>query len=356
MARFLAWLLCCAACSGEIGGEAIVHDEPALSIVEAARVETRSGASAVAVASLEAPSLLVANPARFEVDILASDPEDPERWMLVGSAFAGRYAPNELVVARVADRTVVLVRLEDREVTLLAGVPGEPHRLRFPVSVYYGRGLLQDIDAADVDGDGDDELLVGGDRGLAVVELRDALDAHPEHPPSLTNTETLVDDTFDAKAVTAADLEGDGSLELVAAVAEQPRAHVYQAVSDGYELSEVELPEAAETLARTACRGRGATLGLGAGARRALGADADGYRLFAAMPARELVSAGARLAALDAGRIAIRGGCGAPLGELDLVARRVDDLALADTAPGEQLLALLGSDEVTLYKLLDDQR
>ncbi|HZO13460.1 MAG TPA: hypothetical protein VFB62_09375 [Polyangiaceae bacterium] len=326
-------LLCAPACTGNVGGD--TSPEVTLPIVEAGRWSPRLGSATVSLIDLGGPMLdiVVANPTRFEVDVFAAVEGE---WSLVASGFSGKNGANEIVGAHVGGRPVVLARSEN-EVTLLAGVLGEPHRLRFPVSVYSGRGVLHDIDAADVDGDGDDELLVVGQQGAAIVELIPALDAHPEQPPSRSETETLVEVGVDMNAIGAADIDDDGNFEIV--VATPDVARVYR----GEERLDIELDAPAEQVARVACSGRGGLLGLAGGERRQIAAASDGYRLVAAEPADRLASSDQHLATLVGIDLTIREPCGAALGSL--VVRDATDFAL-----GDELLVVLG-DELIVYEV-----
>jgi len=177
------------------------------------------GATAVAVVPGPDGSTLVtvANGPRGVLDVwVARAVEGP--WELFGSSFAGS-SPSQIVTGRVGGLDVLFV-LATNEVQMIEVDPVEPGRLSFPVRILHDDGNTS-IDAGDLDGDGDDELVAGGRGGIRVVgELAKALGAVPSHVPQLDRR------TLQGRLATGAVAVTDGAAEVASAAAAEPLARI----------------------------------------------------------------------------------------------------------------------------------
>jgi len=203
-------------------------------------VTTGGDATALAFAELvpaaaggeAVPDVIVASPKRGEVDVLTENGDG--NWREVGAFYAGGDA-QELAVGHVGGRGAVAVRDQGGSVALLAADTGMPHRLTFPIQVYRRVRNGQPVDdsppsraiaLADLDGDGTDELLAATPNGvLVIVGLADLLDTNPEHPPPANGFR--LDAGAQPNAIAAVDVDGDGRLDLVGLDAAEPTLRVY---------------------------------------------------------------------------------------------------------------------------------
>jgi hypothetical protein len=201
--------------------------------------------AAVALAPLggDVPDVLVAIPQTGQIEVLA----EQGGWRSMGQAFAGG-EPLELAAGQVGGRAVVLVRLEQMQVTCLLADETRAHWLTFPIRVWQS-GRLNGIAVADLDGDGDDELLAAHGEGLQVVrELARLAEADPESPPNLADAAL---DVEPLAAVTAADIDDDGAVDVVGLTAAGRLRRVDP--TGGVAPAEVPAPEGAARLVPSAC-------------------------------------------------------------------------------------------------------
>lgn len=166
-----------------VGGLGACGQEPD-AVERVAELTIDAGATAVAV--LPGPDgstiVTVANGARGVVDVLVA-PSIGGPWETTGSAFAGS-APTVLAPGRVAGVDVLFV-LTRAEVQMLEVDPAEPGRFAFPVRIRRDDGIST-LDAGDLDGDGDDEVVVGGSGGVEVIGgLARAIGIVPSQVPQL---------------------------------------------------------------------------------------------------------------------------------------------------------------------------
>jgi hypothetical protein len=287
-----------------------------------AELEVNPGATAVAVVPGAAGSTIVAvaNGPRGVLDVfVARAPAGP--WELFGSAFAGS-RPSVLVPGEVAGVGVLFV-LATSEVQMIEVDPVEPGRLSFPVPILRDGGKTT-IDAGDLDGDGDDELVAGGRGGIRFVGgLTAAIGVVPSRVPPLDRR------TLRGHHATAAVAVSDGSARVASAAFGEPLVRIEPtAEQDATEPESHPLPDVAAELVATDGGGFVALLD-------------DGRLLDIAGAGEPFAAEIARIAPADGGVIAARqngsiawGDASTGLADLGL---RFDEIPLL--AVGEGLLA-----------------
>ncbi len=257
-------------------------------VVSQGAVSTGGGAVTLAWASLDrgllAPpaslDVLVASPTRGEVDVLVES--DDGSWVNTGSFYAGGSAI-DLAVGHVGGRGAVAARDQGGSVSLLVADADMPHRLTFPIYIYRRLRNGQPVDdsppsralaLADLNGDGSDELLVATDWGVLTVEnLEQFIGANAEHPPPGSGQQ--LDDGHPPDGVAAVDVDGDGRLDVIALDRQTPALRIWMQADGGhFSHQTVPLPAAPSRVVASTCAGVSARVLLDDGRVYALGPDA----------------------------------------------------------------------------------
>jgi hypothetical protein len=301
-----------------------------------AALDTGGGSTAVAFAPLggSRDDVVALSPARGQVDVMV---RDPDGWRAFGSFYAGG-VPAEVVAAQIGGQPALLVRDDAGSVALLSSTA--PHRLDFPIQVWRRMRNGQPVDttppaeaiaAADLDEDGSDDLLVASALGVVVVRQIAALaGANPEHPPPANGWRL---DAGHPTAVGAADLDGDGQPDLLAADGDTLYTFVDH---DGvFSASHVRLPSAARAIVTPSCA---PLVVLDDGRLLRVGRDGSAPVLPELVPIARVATGGAALAVTSKSQIALYDAC-AKSG-----AAVLDGGGLAALAVTTGRLATLGSD------------
>jgi hypothetical protein len=217
-------------------------------------------------------------------------------WTSLGTAFAGDTKGTGVAAGEVAGRAFVAVTTEDGRVFVLPRSDDAPHKLDFPVRAY--ATPTRDVRAlavADVDADGDDDLVIAERDHLRIVDVVAVMDARPEAPPGIGKRLTTVATGSTPIAVAVADADEDGALDLVAIhEGALDRALVHAGVHFGDAEPpppvEVSLPGPARAVHASSCAGTAAWIELEDGRVVALGAGASLVSLETDLPAASRVS------------------------------------------------------------------
>lgn len=329
-------------------------------------VETGGGSRALAFVELGGPALDVAAISfdRGTVEVLTQEPNGT--WMNFGSFYAGG-AAEAITSGHVGDRGVVAIRDLNGSVALSGEVPGMPHRLDFPIQIYRRYINQKPVDQVppargialgDLDGDGNDELLVAGDLGALVVEnLAKLLDANPEKPPP--GNGFRYDGGPKPNAIAAIDMYGSGRLDLLLTDEQESLVRIYRNHGGRAQFEApiaVTLPAPGVQIVGVACPDWPAKIVLADGRVVAVSAKNEVRQVMGEVgPVRELVAAGEALAVNTGKTVAVYDACGRIGGPLGLEAAAHVSVAIAPAAQtvGQQHLAVLADDgnTVSLFKV-----
>lgn len=310
------------------------------------------------------PDIATVSHDRGTVDLVTHD----RSWQVFGSFYAGGVAV-DVTSGHLGKKGMVAVLDTDGSVALLFATDGMPHRLNFPIIAYRRVRNGQPVDStppargmalADLDGDGNDELVVGSDLGVAIVDnLAMFVTANPERPPPGNGFR------YDAGrvpgAVAAFDFDGDGKNDVLAADQSEATLRIYHNAGGPDKLAApatVDLPAPGQAIAATGCPEAPAVVLLADG--RLVRISKNGK---AATTASELTPI--TRAAAGAGQVAV--GSKAAASGIALYYACADSSQLVRTAAGDQIgvaitrgatdghqeLATLGGDgkTVSVYEL-----
>jgi hypothetical protein len=210
------------------------------------------------------------------------------------------------------------------------------------------------IALADLDGDGSDELIASTPDGvLIVVGLADVAMANPEHPPPANGFR--LDAGPQPGAVAAADVDGDGRLDVIALDQAEAVARVYHhrgaGAGDFDAAQTIALPSTGAQVVASGCAEAPARVRLDGGAVVALTAAGRATPwLDGTQPIAELAAAPDALAAGARDQLTLFDACAQSSLQVSLGGAA---LALARSSDAERL-AVLAPDgtSVTLYAVL----
>jgi hypothetical protein len=346
MRRGLIAIVCAAAGCGAVGVESL------------GTVETGGDSQSLAFVDLVGDGkrdIVVVSRSRGTVDVLSE--KGAGLWgEMKASFFAGGVAV-EVTAGRVDKKDMIAVRDDNGSVALLDR-DTLPHRLDFPIQAYrrFRNGTAVDqvppaagMSLGDLDGDGDDELVVAAPSGVMVVEhLKELLLANPEKAPP--GNGFIVKAGASPASAAAVDINGDGLLDLVAVDAQESR--VYTMLNAGGGRGRFEAPRVAELPARglqvvrTGCKESPAALVLGNGHLMSVTpSGAVKPMLSGIADAKKLASSGDALVITATSGAYIYDACSSIGGKLGMPMKSYLHLAVAQTAtPGAQQIAVLADD------------
>ena len=296
--------------------------------------------------------VVVLKPERAQVDVLTK--ETSGRWATVGSFFSGRLPITAAIPADVGGRAVILILVGDQEVVMMSPDLARAPRLRTPIKVY-GNDGIRAIAAGDLDGDGSDELVVGRGGGIEIVnDMERSLYANPEDPPSLERSGIPDGISVVALGLATADVDGDGSLDVIALHESEALARIYDSPAldrDGPDRHwDVELAAVGTAVYRTNC-----------GHFSAIVHDGDGDLVSVTTEAttvardvqRVAVSRDAVLVGYGSDDLTLHNGCVGYGEPLDLSFGDAMELAIGPRLDGQRPLAALAADgrTVALYSV-----
>jgi hypothetical protein len=230
-----------------------------------------------------------------------------------------------------------------------------PHRLDFPVQVYlrYRNQIPVDqmppaasMSFGDMDQDGNDELLVASATGIVVIEkLADQLAANPEKAPTPVGYYVTSGSPVSAVAV---DMDGDQKLDLVAVDSKERRSYYHHNLGGRgmYEAPRIaELPATGIQVVRTGCREQPVVIVLSDG--RLMGLDKLGAAkliLPTITSVKSAAAAGGALLFQTSQATYLYDACAQLGSQLGLPMKSYTSLAMTQSGPGAQSLAVLTSD------------
>jgi hypothetical protein len=299
---------------------------------------------------------------RGTVDLITHD----SSWSMFGSFYAGGIAV-DVTAGHLGAKGMIAVLDTDGSVSLLFP-NGMPHRLTFPIIAYRRVRNGQPVDStppargmvlADLDGDGNDELIVGSDLGVAIVtDLAMYPTANPEKPPPGNGFR------YDAGpvpgAVASFDFDGDGKRDVLCVDQSEATLRIYHNSGGPDQLAApalVDLPAAGQAIAATGCPDAPAVVVLADG--RMVRITKDGKAATTASELTPITRAAAGPAQVAVGSKAASGGVAlyyACADSSELVQTPKADqigVAMASGTDGHQELATLGADgtTVSVYEL-----
>jgi hypothetical protein len=327
---------------------------------------TGGGSNLVVFAALggDTADVVVSSPGRVDLDLFTHD--GGGAWRPFGSFFSGGVT-DAVVPGSIGGRDVVLIHEATGSVAMLSVAAGAPHRLSIPIDVFRRRHdgnpidmtpPARQIDVADIDGDGSDDLLASAGSQLYVIQkLANLLDANPDFPPPAGGF--TLHAGAQPSAVLAVDLDGDGRRDLLALDEVEAALRVYRNLGAQAQFFDdrpqvTQLPAIGLRLLSTGCPATPVLVVLKDGRTYAIGADGSATAMATLPPSVRLAAAAAGTAAMVTGRTAgveIYGGCSFASARAQPLSTQITSLAVGQDAP--RSLAILDADgrTLSLYQL-----